>query len=610
MSRRRRFLLTWIVFVCSLAGLGIGTHWYVNSTYPAGLRPSARDDPSTQDAPALTLSEEEREYLWELEHHGNVLSRRGFKILADALRRGDAAALSALLSSDFTGEMAKQPRQVRLDADFAQVVRKDDSGEPQRLDRSQFIERLLGYRRAFARPPQIKLALMGLAPTTRLDLDSPWQGSCQLRMWGEAVAGQPSEVVLYLQYRLPRPTAEVFKKSGWLRSCTIRQSQEGRASRFLLREVTAERGIDAGRFHDNWTCDTEVAGNQALGHQHDNRTSGKGGQPAIPVTGGVFLCDYDRDGFLDMLIVDIRGHVLYRGRPGGKFEDVTTRVGLPSPAPTHDLLAMFADLDGDGWEDLLLDGHFYRNEKGQHFEDVTSRTNLVMPSYATNVIVADYDRDGRLDVYVTRGGMAKVDSWIEGKNGSRNGNVLFRNLGDWKFRNVTAESGADGDRRSTFSAVWFDADNDGWPDLYVINEFGNGVLLHNEGNGRFRKESLVNGAGDFGSMGVTCGDIDNDGRIDLYVANMYSKAGNRIIGNLRPDTYEPEVMARLRSLVAGSQLYLNRGGLRFEPVGPKFQVSAIGWAYGAALMDLDNDGWLDLYATCGFVSKSHNEPDG
>jgi hypothetical protein len=66
----------------------------------------------------------------------------------------------------------------------------------------------------------------------------------------------------------------------------------------------------------------------------------------------------------------------------------------------------------------------------------------------------------------------------------------------------------------------------------------------------------------------------------------------------------------MRTFVAGSQLYRNRGGLRFEKVGQKCQVSAVGWAYGAALADLDNDGFLDLYATCGYVSQSRDEPDG
>jgi hypothetical protein len=207
-------------------------------------------------------------------------------------------------------------------------------------------------------------------------------------------------------------------------------------------------------------------------------------------------------------------------------------------------------------------------------------------------------------------GTTKGKSWVEVRSEGSDGNHLWRNLGGWRFQDVTADSGAGGDRPSTFSAVWFDADNNGWPDLYIINEFGNGALYHNEGNGRFREQALVEGAGDFGSMGLTCGDINNDGRIDLYVANMYSKAGNRIINNLRPDTYAPEVMARLHSLVAGSQLYVNRGNLNFDRVGREYQVSSIGWAYAPALVDLDNDGWLDLYATCGYVSRTRDEPDG
>jgi hypothetical protein len=578
-----------------IAGIGMSLHRSLRSAIQTETDMPSSADP-LEAPPALTLASSEREFLWQVEHHGNLLSRHGFRALADALRRADAAALTALLSADFTGWAPRQPREVRLETDFAHVVRQEDADRPPlRLDGGRFVAHLLDYRRLFAQPPQVKLALMTLTPGVHGDLNSLWEGTCLLRLWGKVGPGQPGEVVLYLRYQLPRPTRETLDHGGWLRSATILQSQQAQAPCFLLRDVTAERGIDPRRFHDNWT--------------HPDG-------PPEPVTGGVYLCDYDRDGILDILITDVTGYVLYKGRPGGRFEDVTTRAGLLGILPPQagpKLLAAFADLDGDGWEDLILGDHIYHNESGpngRRFVDVMWRTNLHLPADATGIALADFDRDGRIDLYVTRPGKSRRDSWIEGRRGDADGNHLWRNLGDWRFEDVTASSGTGGGCRSTFSAVWLDTDNDGWPDLYVINEFGNGVLLHNLGNGRFEEQPLVAGAGDFGSMGVTCGDIDNDGRIDLYLANMYSKAGKRIIANLRPDTYSPEVMSRLRSLVAGSQLYLNRGGNRFEPVGPKYQVSAIGWAYGAALADLDNDGWLDLYATCGYVSRSRDKPDG
>jgi hypothetical protein len=599
MMRRRSFYIVGASALSLAAILGLSLRSSPRPTVPIETalprrvweQGSSLEDREVASGPILESSE--REFLWQVEHHGNLLNRYGFSALAEALRRADAAALNVLLSADFTGWAPQHPREVRLESDYAQVVRQEDAGwPPLRLDRNQFVARLLGYRRLFPQAPKVKLALMALSPSVRGDLDGSWQGTCQLRTWGETGPGRPGEVILYLGYQLPRPTQETLGHGGWLRSVTILQTQEAQALRFLLHEVTAARGLDARHFHDNWS--------------HPD-------SPPEPVTGGVYLADYDRDGFLDMLITDVTGYVLYRGRPGGRFEDVTTQMGLLRVLPPEagpKLAAAFADLDGDGWEDLILGGNVYRNEEGRRFRDVTERTNLHLPNDTTGLALADFDRDGRIDFYVTRPGKSKRHSWIDGRSGDSDGNHLYRNLGNWRFEDVTAASSTDGGHRSTFTALWFDADNDGWPDLYVINEFGNGVLLHNQGNGRFQEQALVTGPGDFGSMGAACGDINNDGRIDLYVANMYSKAGNRVIGNLRPDVYPPEVMARLRSLTAGSQLYLNRGDNRFEPVGAKYQVSAIGWAYGPALVDLDNDGWLDLYATCGYVSRSRSEPDG
>jgi hypothetical protein len=178
---------------------------------------------------------------------------------------------------------------------------------------------------------------------------------------------------------------------------------------------------------------------------------------------------------------------------------------------------------------------------------------------------------------------------------------------------VTEKANASGGRRSTFTALWLDANNDGKPDLYVPNEFGNGVLLINQGDGTFKEQPLTDHPDDFGTMGATCGDVNNDGNIDFYCGNMYSKAGTRVIGNLPPGAYPPDIMDKFRTFVKGSQLHINKGGkdcVRFEQKGKEWQVNDAGWAYGPALVDLDNDGWLDIYANAGFISRSRSEPDG
>ncbi len=566
--------------------------------------------PSEDNTPKPTLDERQREYLWQIEHCGNLLVKYGFGPIKKALLCGNAQVLADLLAEDFTGAIYENPREVRVSNDFLQVVRQQEAGNQRRtLDAAQFVERLLSYRRSFSRPPKVGINLMKLAPVERDNLDSPsWQGSCLLRMWGESVPGQPMEVSLNLEYRIPKPTEKNLGTKGWLHSAAIVQSLVGHAQRFLLRDATQERGIDPGLFYDNWLNELRK-----------------------PNHGGIFLCDFDRDGILDLLVTDTNGYFLYKGLPGGKFRDVTREMGLPrqpvNPLPNA-RVAAFVDVDGDGWEDLILGNHIYRNEEGKRFVDYTFRTNLHIAPDAGGIAVADYDRDGLVDVYVTRPGGAKKDSWLGGKSGDLKGNQLWRNKGNWQFEDVTEASGTAGGFRSTFTALWLDANNDGWPDLYVINEFGNGVLLLNNGNGTFREHQLAEGPHDFGTMGATAGDFDNDGNIDLYCANMYSKAGSRVIGNLKPGTYSADIMAKMRQFVAGSELWHNlgvepgassaeclksgaaRAAPRFEKLGQQCQVAAVGWAYGAALVDLDNDGWLDLYATAGFMSSSRDDPDG
>jgi hypothetical protein len=590
MSRaHRQPIVQMVLLLISVAGLA--GFWFAHSRGNSTPKPNA----AVADADAdenLELPEAEREFLWQVEHHGNLLSQQGFKKLADALKRSDADAIAGFLAADFTAHILASPRESKLKSDIVSVVRQTVSqSPPHQLTRQEFVAKLVEYRRVFVQPPSVKIALMGLLPVKRDDPNGSWRGTAQLRLWGEHAPGKPAEVVLYLLFESQRPAAEFFERGGWLTACSIIQAQVGKAEHPLLRECAKERGIDPGQFHDNWKEGAEMG----------------------TVTGGVYLCDFDRDGWLDVLITDFTGIYLYKGLPGGRFLNVTADMGLPAELKDGNgwsVVAAFVDLDGDGWEDLILGDQLYRNDQGKRFVNVTARSNLRLPPHNTGIIVADYDRDGMMDLYVTRSGHGKASSWLSGKSGLRTGNQLWRNKGNWQFEDVTAQAGVDGGQRSTFTAVWFDANNDGWPDLFVPNEFGNGILYINNGDGTFRGRELTDYPCDFGTMGVTVGDVDNDGNIDIYCANMYSKAGSRVIGNLRDDAYPPKVLAKMRTFVTGSQLHRNRGGLMWEQKGKEWQVSDAGWAYGAALVDLDNDGWLDLYATAGYISKSRFEPDG
>src|SRR4029453_18867617 len=159
------------------------------------------------------------------------------------------------------------------------------------------------------------------------------------------------------------------------------------------------------------------------------------------------------------------------------------------------------------------------------------RGHLPLLPETIGIAVADYDGDGLIDLYVSNAapvpeqpGVSARISWVDDESGMPN--VLWRNRGDFQFENVTEAAHASAGHYCTFTSLWLDANDDGLPDLYVINELGANVLLVNQGNGTFQ-EIHIGPPFDGFTMGAAAGDINDDGRIDVYLANMKSKVGQR-----------------------------------------------------------------------------------
>ena len=558
-------------------------------------------NPEPVPEPPPVLSEPDRRSLWDAEHAGLLLSNSGWRPLVSALAKSDREAITDQMDDSFIGRIPENWLEDGIEETGLAASRRSGADASQDLAGNEFLDWMLGIRRDLAASVGGRFKLTAIRPADRLNVVGDWLGSGRLTLEGVSEAGEPRFETISLTFRTVQPTEENLMQGGWLRGCEIERIDRGASSGYLMREVARERGLEPERLHDNWTSESRQI--------H---------------TGGIYCCDYNRDGCVDVLVTDMhdrQGLILYRGSPEGSFDDVSASVDLPAVSNAVD--AIFADLDGDCWEDLIVPGQLVlQNDSGQRFVDVTDLSNLDDLIYAkaweggldgiSGVSVADFNLDGRIDLYVTRADVSgfNTGSWIDGSSGDGIGNQLLQNTGNWEFVDRTHTMNADGDARSVFASVWLDANDDSYPDVYVIHEFGPGVLLVNQRGRRFEAVDIALESSDFGSMGLTCGDIDNDGLVDVYVSNMYSSAGNRVMDNLPPDFYNASTTSKLRRMVAGNQLHRNLGELQFAGVAEEWGIQQVGWGWGPSLADLNNDGWLDIYATCGFMSRERQKPDG
>ncbi len=353
----------------------------------------------------------------------------------------------------------------------------------------------------------------------------------------------------------------------------------------------------------------DVTAAAGLDFVHATGSAGEYPMPAI-MGGGVAAFDADGDGLIDLYFPNAGSRVagapgrnrFYLQRPRGRFVDATEGSGLDNPG--FGMGAAVGDIDNDGDLDLYVTNFgadvLYRNEGGGRFVDVTASFGAATPGWSTSAVFFDADLDGWLDLYVVRyvQWRAARECRVQGGRVDYCGPQQFEGEADVFYRNEGGRRLASSSRSAGISLVAdaglgvaaADFDEDGLTDVYVANDADPNQLWVNRGGGRFEDDAVLLGAaynrfgvGEAG-MGVALGDIDGDRDIDLFLSHLIEETNT---------------------------LYLNLGGAPGAADGFEDRAAEAGLAapsvpytgFGAAFLDADNDGDLDLAVVNGAVKR-------
>ncbi len=331
---------------------------------------------------------------------------------------------------------------------------------------------------------------------------------------------------------------------------------------------------------------------------------------------GIAVGDIDGDGRDEIYVCQSAGlpnRLL--GWKEGRLEARTAGVELLDDTSS----ALFLDVRNVGRQDLIvLRGAgplLYLNDGAGRFTLAPDAFRFAKPPQGgfTGMAAADYDRDGKLDLYLCTYSFFQSEAqfrypvpYFDAQNGPAN--FLFRNRlntdGSGHFEDVTQASGIDeNNNRYSFAPAWADVDGSGWPSLYVANDFGRNNFYRNEG-GKFRDVAAAAGIEDIGpGMSACWFDESGTGRPDLYVANMWTAAGQKVVRHPKfPYPFDGKWDGHTR----GNSFYRNRGGGQFGAEELGIAMGRWGWSADAA--DFDNDGQAELFLTCGMMTGP-KQPD-